>query len=140
MGFHQPTGFGVIDQRRRTACLVPLAFLLHRRPRLDIVRIHLITHCTVHRSTYGPLTPKTCQLESMSSAGCVRLASGVARTLGIGMRIAGWGGFLLSILVRFSLFPPSGNPVIDGEHMAFAFSLLLLMFLHAGNRFGLGRC
>jgi hypothetical protein len=38
------------------------------------------------------------------------------------------------------LFPPSGNPVIDGEHMAFAFSLLLLMFLHAGNRFGLGRC
>jgi hypothetical protein len=56
------------------------------------------------------------------------------------MRIAGWGGFLLSILVWFSLFPPSGNPVIDGEHMAFAFSLLLLMFLHAGNRFGLGRC
>jgi hypothetical protein len=55
VGFHQPTGFGVIDQRRRTACLVPLAFLLHRRPRLDIVRIHLITHCTVHRSTYGPL-------------------------------------------------------------------------------------
>jgi hypothetical protein len=48
-------GFGVIDQRRRTACLVPLAFLLHRRRRLDIVRIHLITHCTVHRSTYGPL-------------------------------------------------------------------------------------
>jgi hypothetical protein len=76
----------------------------------------------------------------MSSAGCVRLASGVARTLGIGMRIAGWGGFLLSILVRFSLFPPTGHPVIDGEHMAFAFSLLLLMFLHAGNRFGLGRC
>jgi hypothetical protein len=60
----------------------------------------------------------------------------VARTLGIGMRIAGWGGFLLSILVWFSLFPPSGNPVIGEEHMAFAFSLLLLMFLHTGNRFG----
>jgi hypothetical protein len=45
----------------------------------------------------------------------------VARTLGIGIRIAGWGGFLLSILVWFSLFPPSGNPVIDGEHMALAF-------------------
>ena len=56
------------------------------------------------------------------------------------MRIAGWGGFLLSILVWFRLFPPSGNPVINAEHMAFAFSLLLLMFLHAGNRFGLGRC
>jgi hypothetical protein len=59
----------------------------------------------------------------------------VARTLGIGMRIAGWGGFLLSILVRFSLFPPSGNPVIDGEHMAFAFSLSF-DGLDAGNRFG----
>ena len=35
------------------------------------------------------------------------------------------GGFLLSILVWFSLFPPSGNPVIGEEHMAFAFSLLL---------------
>jgi len=34
----------------------------------------------------------------------------------------------LSILVWFSLFPPSGNPVIGEEHMAFAFSLLLLMF------------
>lgn len=50
-----------------------------RRPRFDIVRIRSIIHCTVHRSTYGPLaSPKTCQLESMSSAGCVRLA--------------GWGG------------------------------------------------
>jgi len=64
---------------------------------------------------------------------------GVALTLGIGMRIAGWGGFALNILIWFSLFPPNGNPLIDGEHTAFAFSLLLLMFLHAGNRFGLGR-
>jgi hypothetical protein len=31
-------------------------------------------------------------------------------------------------------------PVIDGEHMAFAFSLLRLMFMRAGNRFALGRC
>jgi len=64
---------------------------------------------------------------------------GIALTLGIAMRIAGWGGFALNIMLWFSLFPPSGNPVIDGEHMAFAFGILLLMFLHAGNRFGLGR-
>jgi hypothetical protein len=55
------------------------------------------------------------------------------------MRIAGWGGFLLSILVWFSLFPPRGNPAIDGEHNGVRLSLLLLMFMHAGNRFGLGR-
>jgi hypothetical protein len=65
---------------------------------------------------------------------------GIALTLGIAMRIAGWGGFALNIMLWFSRpFPPSGNPVIDGEHMAFAFGILLLMFLHAGNRFGLGR-
>jgi hypothetical protein len=65
---------------------------------------HPLHRSSEHLRAAG-LPPKTCQLESMSSAGCVRLASGVARTLGIGMRIAGWGGFLLSILVRFSSFP-----------------------------------
>ncbi len=64
---------------------------------------------------------------------------GIALTLGIFMKIAGWGGLLLNLMIWLSLFPPSSNPVIDGEHMAFAFSILLLMFLHAGNYWGLGR-
>jgi len=64
---------------------------------------------------------------------------GVALTLGIGMKIAGWGGFALNLLIWFSSFPPTSNPLLDGEHMAFALSLLLLMFLHAGNYWGLGR-
>src|SRR5262245_39629494 len=64
---------------------------------------------------------------------------GVALTLGIFMGIAGWGGFLLNILIWFSNFPPTSNPILDGEHMAFALSILLLMYLQAGNRFGLGR-
>jgi thiosulfate dehydrogenase (quinone) large subunit len=55
------------------------------------------------------------------------------------MRIAGIGGFLLNVLIWFAGFPPSSNPLIDGEHMAFAFSLLLLMFLHADCRWGFGR-
>lgn len=64
---------------------------------------------------------------------------GIALTLGICMRIAGWGGFLLNILIWFAAFPPSNNPIIDGEHMAFAFSILLLMYLRAGNHWGLGK-
>jgi thiosulfate dehydrogenase [quinone] large subunit len=64
---------------------------------------------------------------------------GIALTLGICMRIAGVGGFLLNILVWFSTFPPAGNPIIDGTHTVYALVFLLLMFLAAGNRLGLGR-
>ncbi len=64
---------------------------------------------------------------------------GVALTLGICMRIAGWGGFLLNMIIWFAGFPPTSNPLLDGEHMTFALVLLLLMFLHAGNHWGLGR-
>jgi thiosulfate dehydrogenase [quinone] large subunit len=64
---------------------------------------------------------------------------GIALTLGIFMRFAGWGGFLLNVMIWFCLFPPQNNPILDGEHMAFAFGILLLMFLHAGNFLGLGR-
>ena len=55
------------------------------------------------------------------------------------MQIAGWGGFALNMLIWLTNFPPSNNPLIDGEHMAFAFSLLLLMFLHADCHWGIGR-
>jgi thiosulfate dehydrogenase [quinone] large subunit len=92
-------------------------------------------------STHGPLAPIAQNLPTgVDDFGWMLALGGlgIALTLGIAMRIAGWGGFLLNIILWFSLFPPSGNPVIDGEHMAFALSLLLLMFLHAGNRFGFG--
>jgi thiosulfate dehydrogenase [quinone] large subunit len=64
---------------------------------------------------------------------------GIALTLGVFMRIAGWGGFALNVLLWFASFPPSGNPVIDGTHTIYALLFLVLMFLHAGNRWGLGR-
>jgi hypothetical protein len=46
---------------------------------------------------------------------------------------------VLNIILWFSLFPPAGNPVIDGTHTVYAFVFLTLMFLHAGNRIGFGR-
>lgn len=64
---------------------------------------------------------------------------GIGLTTGTFMLIAGWGGFALNIIIWLSNFPPSSNPLIDGEHMAFAFGILLLMYLHAGNHWGLGR-
>jgi thiosulfate dehydrogenase (quinone) large subunit len=64
---------------------------------------------------------------------------GIALTFGLFSRIAGWGGFALNIMIWFSGFPPSTNPIIDGEHMAFALSILLLMWIQASNYWGLGR-
>ena len=64
---------------------------------------------------------------------------GVALTLGAFMSIAGWGGFALNLLIWFATFPPTSNPVIDAQHMTIALALLLLMYLRAGNRFGVGR-
>ena len=64
---------------------------------------------------------------------------GLALTFGFCMRIAGWGGFALNILIWFCSFPPSSNPVIDGTHTIYALVLLVLMFLHAGNKWGVGR-
>ena len=48
---------------------------------------------------------------------------GIALTFGVFSRIAGWGGLLLNLLIWFAGFPPSSNPLIDGEHMAFALSI-----------------
>jgi thiosulfate dehydrogenase [quinone] large subunit len=64
---------------------------------------------------------------------------GIALTFGVFSRLAGWGGLLLNLIIWFAGFPPTGNPIIDGEHMAFAFSIFLLMWLQASNSWGLGR-
>ncbi len=103
---------------------------------------HSPTAGFVENSTHGPLAfiPQNLPTGVDDLGWMVAIGGlGIALVLGIAMRIAGWGGFLLNILIWFSTFPPSSNPLIDGEHMAFALVLLLLMFLHAGNYWGLGR-
>jgi thiosulfate dehydrogenase [quinone] large subunit len=45
----------------------------------------------------------------------------------------------LNMLIWFATFPPTSNPVVDGTHSIYALTLLLLMYLHAGDRLGLGR-
>ena len=64
---------------------------------------------------------------------------GLALTFGFCSRIAGWGGFALNIMIWFSTFPPSTNPIFDAEHFMFAFILLLLMWIQASNYWGIGR-
>jgi thiosulfate dehydrogenase (quinone) large subunit len=46
---------------------------------------------------------------------------------------------LLNLLLWLSTFPPSTNPVIDGEHVTFGLVIFLLMWLQASNYWGFGR-
>jgi thiosulfate dehydrogenase (quinone) large subunit len=92
-------------------------------------------------STHGPTAPILKHLPTgVDDFGWVFAIGGlgIALTLGIFMGIAGWGGFALNLMIWLAGFPPDNNPIIDGEHMAFAFGILLLMFLQAGNYWGLG--
>ena len=64
---------------------------------------------------------------------------GFALVLGIFSKIAGWGGLALNVLMWFSSFPNEFNPLLDGEHMIYGLVLVTLMYLRAGDHWGLGR-
>lgn len=66
------------------------------------------------------------------------LLLGVALILGIGMRLASYGGALLLLLMYIAGFiPPEHNPFLD-EHLVYAFILLSLPLLQASHYLGLG--
>jgi thiosulfate dehydrogenase (quinone) large subunit len=64
---------------------------------------------------------------------------GVGLTFGVFSILTGVGGLILNLLIWLSTFPPSTNPLIDGEHVTFALAIFLLMWIHASNYWGLGR-
>ncbi len=100
------------------------------------------TEAYVDNNTHGPLAfiPQNLPVGLDDFGWIFALGGlGLALTFGFCSRIAGWGGFALNIMIWFSGFPPSTNPIIDGEHMAFAFSILLLMWIQASNYWGIGR-
>jgi thiosulfate dehydrogenase [quinone] large subunit len=63
---------------------------------------------------------------------------GVALILGIGVQIAGYAGALFVLLLWSSRLPPANNPIMD-EHIIYAFVLVGLAMVRAGQRVGLGR-
>jgi thiosulfate dehydrogenase (quinone) large subunit len=67
------------------------------------------------------------------------LLIGLALILGIGVKIAGFSGALLLLLMYTAGFiPPEHNPFID-EHLINAIVLIGLAVSNAGNYFGFGR-
>lgn len=66
------------------------------------------------------------------------LCIGVALILGIGMKIAGYTGALMMLLMWLAILPVEHNPFMD-EHLIYLFLLLILPRVGAGEVFGLGK-
>ena len=65
------------------------------------------------------------------------LALGVALVLGIGSRLATYGGTLLMLMLWSTNLPPAQNPLID-EHIIFILLLWGLWWIKAGKMYGVG--
>lgn len=66
------------------------------------------------------------------------LCIGVALLLGVGVRIAGYTGSVMMLLIWSVALPPVHNPFMD-EHIVYILVLLGLAFARAGNYLGLGQ-
>ncbi|WP_026930793.1 DoxX family membrane protein [Glycomyces tenuis] len=65
-------------------------------------------------------------------------ALAIALLLGMGMRLAAFGGSLLLLSLWAAMFQPENNPFMD-EHLVYMAALVLLAATDAGDDFGLGR-
>lgn len=62
---------------------------------------------------------------------------GLSLIFGVGLRIAGYAGALMMLLMWASVLPPSHNPLID-EHIVYGIVLVGIANSDAGRHFGLG--
>lgn len=65
---------------------------------------------------------------------------GLSLLLGVGLKVAGWSGALMTLLMWLAVFPPANNPVID-DHTVYVlvFIGLALTNTKPGQIFGLGQ-
>lgn len=66
------------------------------------------------------------------------LGVGTAMLTGMGMRIAGYSGALMMLLLWLARIPPENNPVLD-EHIVYMLVFLGLGFSDVGDVWGLGK-
>ena len=66
------------------------------------------------------------------------LGIGVALTFGVGVRIAGYAGALLYLMMWTVVLPPENNPVLD-DHIIGAVAMVVLVLTHAGDTWGFGK-
>lgn len=66
------------------------------------------------------------------------LMIGICLILGIGMRIAGYSGIVMFLLMWSAVLPPANNPFLD-DHIIYSLVLLFLIRYKAGRYLGLGK-
>lgn len=66
------------------------------------------------------------------------LGVGIGMTLGIGVRISGIVGAIMTFLMWTAYLPPEHNPIVD-EHLLESIALLLLAATPSGHVWGLGK-
>lgn len=66
------------------------------------------------------------------------LGLGIALILGVALRLAGYAGALLMLLMWLSILPKENNPFMD-EHLIYGLILLAMPLADAGQYFGLGK-
>ena len=93
-------------------------------------------------ATSGPLSPL---FQSLAGNPVVDWAFmlgllfiGLALVLGIGVKIAGYSGAVMVLLMWLSNLPPEHNPFLD-EHIVYMIILILLAASNAGQWVGLGK-
>ncbi len=92
-------------------------------------------------ATRGPFASAFQRLAGNSLVDWVFMLSllllGLTLILGIGVRIAGYGGAILVFLMYLALLPPENNPFLD-DHIIYVLILLGLTTTKAGHWLGLG--
>ncbi|MFQ5819625.1 MAG: hypothetical protein ACE5I5_06530 [Candidatus Heimdallarchaeota archaeon] len=92
-------------------------------------------------ATRGPLVPVFQRLAGNFLVDLVFMLSllllGLTLILGIGVRIAGYGGALLVFLMYLAALPPEHNPILD-DHILYLVILLGLTRTKAGHWLGFG--
>ena len=96
----------------------------------------------LHFGTHGPFRPI---FQSLAGSTIVDwlfmlglLLIGLALILGIGVKIAGYSGALMMLLIWLALLLPKHNPILD-EHIIYLVVLLGLTIVKSGQWFGLGK-
>jgi thiosulfate dehydrogenase [quinone] large subunit len=66
------------------------------------------------------------------------LLIGLALIMGVGVRIAGYAGALLMLILYSAALWPENNPFLD-DHLIYAIAMIAFAHVHAGHTWGLGR-